>query len=265
MSAGTIRTGMGGWNFEPWRGVFYPKGLTQTKELEYATSKVRAIEVNGTFYSGQKRESYAKWAKAAPDGFVYSLKGNRFCVNRKILAEAGPSIERFFSQGMAELGPKLGPILWQFMHTKRYDAEDFAAFLKLLPRETEGIRLRHVVEPRHASFKDESFIALCREHDVAICVADHKTYPLIADVTSDFVYARLQTGEDENDYAYPSEGLDLWSGRLKAYAAGETPADLPRLAAPAAKTPRDVFAFIITGGKVHAPDGAVELQKRIDA
>lgn len=256
---------MGGWTFEPWRGTFFPKGLRQADELEFATRAVTAIEINGTYYSGQKAESWAKWGAAAPDGFVYSMKASRFCTNRKVLAEAWPSIERFFAQGMENLGPKLGPVLWQLANSKKFEPEDFAGFLKLMPREVGGLPLRHVVEPRHPSFVNAEAVGMCRDHGVAICLAEHATYPMIADVTADFVYARLQIGEDENPTAYTDDGIAQWAGRLKTFAQGGAPDDLPRLAAPAPKRDRDVFAFIISGGKVHAPAGAVALQKAIDA
>ncbi|WP_374573458.1 DUF72 domain-containing protein [Phenylobacterium sp.] len=259
--AGTIRAGIGGWTFEPWRGVFYPKGLRQADELAYAAERLTAIEVNGTYYSSQKPESFAKWAASAPDGFVFSLKASRFCTNRRVLAEAGPSIEKFLSQGLTELGDKLGPILWQFMATKKFDPDDFAAFLKLLPAGHDGLSLRHVVEVRHQSFVDPAFVALCREHGVAICLAHHAEFPQIADVTSSFVYARLMCGADEVETCYPPAEIDGWAERLKTFAAGGAPADLAYAApdAPAPEADRDVFAFFISSGKVRAPAGAMAL------
>lgn len=259
--AGTIRAGIGGWTFEPWRGVFYPKGLKQADELAYAAARLTAIEVNSTYYSSQKPETFAKWRASTPDGFVFSLKASRFCTNRKVLAEAGPSIEKFLNQGIVELGDRLGPIVWQFMATKRFDPDDFAAFLKLLPAGHGGMALRHVVEVRHDSFVDPAFVALCRAHGVAICLAHHAEFPQIADATTDFVYARLIAGSDEVETCYPLGEIDAWAGRFKAYAAGGAPGDLAfaDVATPAPQTPRDVFAFFITEGKVRAPAGAMAL------
>jgi uncharacterized protein YecE (DUF72 family) len=254
---------MGGWTFEPWRGVFYPNGLRQAAELEYASRHVTAIEINGTYYSTFKPDSWAKWRAATPEGFKFSVKASRFCTNRKILGEMGPSLERFMAQGLTELGDRLGPILWQFMGTKKFDPDDFEAFLKLLPRRQDGVAITHVVEPRHASFQTPEFIALCRRHEVAIVLADHASYPLIADVTGPVVYARLQTGSDEIPTAYAPKDLDLWAERLKAYAEGGRPADLPAISPEAApKVPRDVYAFVIHEGKVRAPHAAMALLER---
>jgi uncharacterized protein YecE (DUF72 family) len=261
--AGTFRAGIGGWTFEPWRGVFYPEGLRQADELAYAAARLTAIEVNGTYYSSQKPETFAKWAAAAPDGFVFSLKASRFCTNRKVLAQAEPSIDKFLNQGIVELGDRLGPILWQFMATKAFDPNDFTAFLKLLPDRHGGLPLRHVVEVRHASFVDPAFVELCRKHGVAICLADHATFPQIADVTADFVYARLMAGSDGVKTCYRPAGIKAWAERFKAYAQGAAPDDL-RVADLTAKAPeidRDVFAFFISEGKVNAPAGAMALIK----
>ena len=189
-----IRIGIGGWTFEPWRDNFFPAKWPKARELEYAASKLTAIEVNGTYYSGFKPETFAKWRDATPDDFVFTLKASRFCTNRKVLAEAGESIARFVGQGIVELGPKLGPILWQFMATKKFDPDDFGAFLSLLPAKQDGVALRHAVQVRHESFQTPEFVALCRAAGVAIAFADAPEYPGIADVTGDFVYARLEAG-----------------------------------------------------------------------
>jgi len=237
---------MGGWTFPPWRGVFYPDKLRQADELAWASRRVTAIEINGTYHSLQKRESFAKWARETPDDFVFAVKGSRFCTNRGVLASAGEGIERFFGQGMGALGDKLGPVLWQFMHYKRFDSADFAAFLKLLPEKVEGSRLRHCVEVRHASFADAEFVRLCREHGVAICLSDSEKWPLIDEATADFAYARLMRGADDIETCYPAAQLDEWAQRLAGYA------------------PREVFAFFISGGKVRAPAGAQALLARLD-
>jgi uncharacterized protein YecE (DUF72 family) len=261
--AGRVRAGMGGWTFEPWRGVFYPKGLRQADELEYAARHVTAIEINGTYYSTFKPESWAKWRAATPDGFRFAVKASRFCTNRRELAGMGPALEKFMGQGLTELGDRLGPILWQFMATKKFDPADFEAFLELLPRERDGLPIVHAVEPRHDSFKVPEFIALCRKHEVAIVLADHATYPMIADVTGPIVYARLQTGSDDIETAYPPATLDTWAARLKTYAAGGRPAELAAVSPQAAaEVPRDVYAFVIHEGKVRAPAAAMALIAR---
>ncbi len=213
---GKIRAGIGGWTFEPWRGVFYPKGTRQADELHFASRRLTAIEINGTYYSSQKPETFARWAAETPEGFVFSVKASRFCTNRKVLATAGESIERFFDQGVGELGDRLGPILWQFMPTKTFEPGDFAAFLDLLPQTLGRRRLRHCVEVRHASFADARFVDLCRDHGVTICLADHPTYPMIADVTGDFVYARLMKGDDEIETGYPPLGHRLVGDEVQA-------------------------------------------------
>ncbi len=261
--AGRIRSGIGGWTFPPWRGVFYPDGLRQADELAYASSKLGAIEINGTYYSLQKPASFAAWAAATPDDFSFAVKASRFCTNRKVLSDAGEAIDRFLNQGLSELGPKLGPILWQFMATKKFDPDEFSGFLALLPKELAGQPLRHCVEVRHASFASEAFVDLARAHKVAICASENPDYPLIADVTADFVYARLMKGRDEIETGYAAADLDAWAERFGAYARGETPPDLETLAPKPAATPRDVFAFFISSGKVRAPAAAMALAERL--
>ncbi|CAM5353854.1 hypothetical protein AFEL58S_01285 [Afipia felis] len=261
---GRIYIGIGGWTFAPWRGVFYPEKLAQSRELGYAASKLTSIEINGTYYGSQKPASFRKWAAEVPEDFVFSLKGPRFATNRRVLAEAGDFVKRFYDSGVLELGDKLGPVLWQFMPTKQFDEADFGAFLELLPRQIEGRRLRHVVEVRHDSFRNEAFVALLRKFSIPVVCADHATYPAIADITGDFVYARLQTGQDSVKTAYPPKQLAQWAERLQIWADGGEPDDLPRIGETAARTqPRDVFAYIIHGGKVHAPAGAMELISRV--
>lgn len=260
--SGTIRTGMGGWTFEPWEGTFYPEKLAKKKQLDYASRQVRSIEVNGTYYSGFTPATYARWFAETPEDFVFSIKGNRFVTNRKVLADAGESMAKFFGQGLEELGPKLGPICWQFANTKKFEPDDFEGFLRLLPRELAGLKLRHALEVRHPTFIDPAFPPLARKYGAAICYAHHFDYPEIADVTSDFVYARLQRGSDDVATAYAEPDLEAWAGRLRTWASGGVPKDLP-LADPSAsveKTPRDVFAYIIHEGKIRAPQGAMALQ-----
>lgn len=258
----TIRAGIGGWTFEPWRGTFYPDKLAHAKELEFAASQLTTIEINGTYYSTQSPKSFAKWFSDTPDGFVFSVKGPRYATNRRVLAEAGDSIERFMDSGLSELKGRLGPVLWQFMPTKKFDAADFGAFLALLPRNLDGLALRHCVEVRHASFCVPEFIALVREHGVAVVFAAHATYPAIPDVTADFVYARLQTGSDEEATAYPAKDLKRWAERARAWASGHSPKDLkPVTDKAAAVKARDVFVYFIHEGKVRAPHAAMAFQK----
>ena len=260
----TIRIGIGGWNYEPWRGTFFPQGLPKTKELEHASRQLTAIEINGTFYGSQKPATFAKWRDATPDGFVFTLKASRYCTNRKVLAEAEGSIEKFLTQGITELGDKLGPILWQFAATKTFDPDDFAAFLALLPAEQDGLPLRHALEVRHESFKDPAFIALAAKHKAAIVFADSPKYPSIADQTGDFTYARLLNAEEEIETGYPADALDRWAGVAKGWERGEAPRDLDYVAAPTPTPgPRDIFLFFINGAKVRAPAAAQALIARL--
>jgi uncharacterized protein YecE (DUF72 family) len=260
-----IYTGIGGWTFAPWRGSFYPKGLPHAKELAYASEHLTSIEVNGTFYRTQSPATYRKWASEVPDGFVFSIKGSRYVTNRRVLNEAGESIERFLGSGVTELGDKLGPLLWQFAPFKKFDEADFGAFLELLPEKLDGRPLRHVVEVRHDSFKAPEFIALLRKFNVAVVYTDHATYPNIADVAADFVYARLQRGEDDIPTAYPPKQIDAWAKRLDTWAQGKEPVDLPRVDTKhkPKPVPRDVFAYVIHEGKVRAPAAAMALIERL--
>jgi uncharacterized protein YecE (DUF72 family) len=263
---GQIYIGIGGWNYEPWRSVFYPKGLAQAKELEYAASHLTSIEINATFYGSQKPESFRKWAATVPDGFVFSVKGPRFATNRRVLAEAGDSIKRFLNSGVLELRDRLGPLLWQFAPTKKFDAGDFGKFLELLPAQADGRALRHVVEVRHASFLAPDFVALARSFGTAIVFTDHVRFPSLADATGDFIYARLQKGQDTIPTAYPPKELDAWSKRLRLWAQGGAPEDLPHIDAahaPAKAAPRDVFVYVIHEGKIRAPAAAMALIERL--
>jgi len=259
-SGGRIRIGVGGWTYEPWRGAFYPKDLPQRRELEYAGQKLTSIEINGTYYGSQKPESFAKWRDETPEDFVFAVKGPRFATNRRVLAEAGDSVERFFKSGVTELKAKLGPINWQFATTKRFDPDDFAAFLKLLPNSVGGLAVRHAVEVRNASFKTPEFIALAREHGVAVVIAGDSEYPQIADVTAPFVYARIMgTTEGEKD-GYSGASLDSWAKRARTWAAGGSPPDLETFA-PSKQDDgaRDVFLYVISGHKVRNPAAAMAL------
>jgi uncharacterized protein YecE (DUF72 family) len=263
--AGKIFVGIGGWNFAPWRGVFYPKGLPQAKELAYASQHLTSIEINSTYYGSQKPESFRKWAGAVPDGFVFSVKGPRFATNRRVLAEAGDSIKRFLHSGVAELGDRLGPLVWQFAPTKKFDEADFSAFLQLLPHEFDGRPLRHTVEVRHDSFRTPAFVALLRKFSIPVVFADHQKYPGIADLTGDFAYARLQKGDDSIPTAYPPREIAAWAKRARTWSEGGAPDDLPYvdLAHATRAKPRDVFVYFIHEGKIRAPAAAMALIERL--
>jgi uncharacterized protein YecE (DUF72 family) len=259
-----IRIGVGGWTFEPWRGAFYPSDLPQKRELEYASRKLTSIEINGTYYGSQKPESFAKWHDETPDDFVFALKAPRFATNRRVLAEAGASIERFFTGGVMELKDKLGPINWQFMATKKFDPDDFAAFLKLLPKTVEGRPIRNAVEVRHDSFRSPDFVSLAREHGVAVVMAGDSEFPQIADVTAPFVYARIMGTSEAEPRGYSDAAVDLWIKRVRALASGKAPPGLDTVSPQKAdKTARDVFLYVISGAKVRNPAAAMALIERV--
>jgi uncharacterized protein YecE (DUF72 family) len=260
---GEIRVGVGGWTYEPWRGgVFYPPGLPHARELAHASRTLTTIEVNGTYYSTFKPASFAKWRAETPDGFVFTLKAHRFATNRRVLAEAAPSIAHFVGSGIAELGPKLGPIVWQFMPTKRFDAADFGAFLALLPKEVGGITLRHAVEVRHASFACPQFVDLARTYGVATVFTDSDDYASFADVTGGFVYVRTMRARAELPAGYTATELDAIAACARSWAAGGEPA-APRVAAAVPAQPRDVFVFFISAAKERNPAAAQALIARL--
>ena len=250
---GVIRTGVGGWIHPPWRGVFFPTGLRQADELAYASRNLGVIEINVTYHGFQKPETFARWAAQTPEDFLFTVKASRLCTNRRSLADAGEWVTRFLGQGLTRLGDRLGPILWQFMPNKTFDATDFAAFLAMLPTTLDGQTLRHCVEVRHASFADPAFVDLCAAHGVAICLVDSPDYPMIDAVTADFAYARLMLGEDDIDTGYPADQLDIWARRLGACA-------WPGVAGRG----RDVFALFINAGKLRAPAAACVLAARLE-
>jgi len=243
---GKIRVGIGGWTYEPWRGVFYPEDLPQKRELEFASSRLSSIEINGTYYSTFKPASWVKWREETPKGFIFSVKASRYCTNRRELSGAGESIVRFIGQGMSELRDRLGPISWQFMNTKKFDPEDFEAFLKLLPREVDGLPLRHALEVRNATFKTERFHELARRHNAAIVFADDDTFPAIDEATADFTYARLMRTTEDIETGYPAADLDRWAGRARDWAKRG-----------------DVFIYFISGAKLRAPAAAQALIERL--
>jgi uncharacterized protein YecE (DUF72 family) len=260
----SIRIGVGGWTYEPWRGPFYPDGLVRKRELEFASRQLTSIEINGTYYGSQKPESFAKWHDETPDDFVFSVKGSRFTTNRRVLSDAGESIERFFASGVMNLRHKLGPINWQFMATKKFDPVDFAGFLKLLPKTVDGRAIRHAIEVRHDSFRTPDFVALAREHGVAIVIAGDSEYPQIADLTADFVYARIMGTTDAEAAGYDRAALDLWTQRTRAWQSGAVPDGLDTVdAQQTGKTGRDVFLYVISGFKQHNPAAALAMIERL--
>lgn len=247
MTSGKVRVGIGGWTYEPWRGTFFPQDLPKTRELEYAASRLTAIEINGTFYSSHSPATFAKWRKAVPDGFVFTLKAARYCTQRKDLTQAGESIAKFVSQGIVELEDRLGPILWQLPATKAFDADQIGAFLAMLPSAQDGVPLRHAIEPRHESFDDPAFYDLVRKAGAAVVFADTPKYPCLAEQTGPFTYARLQDAREEVEAGYDDGELDAWASRADNWAAGG----------------RDVFVFFINGAKVRAPAAAQALIARL--
>jgi len=247
--SGIIRAGIGGWTFEPWRGPFYPAGLVQKRELEYAASKLTSIEINGTYYSTFKPDSWMKWRDETPDDFVFSVKASRYCTNRKVLSEGGESFDKFLSQGLTLLGDKLGPINWQFMGTKKFDPVDFEAFLKLLPKEKDGVRLRHALEVRNPTFACEEFYDLARKYGAAIVYAvddEEPTWPQIDEHTADFTYARLMSSREDEPTGMTDAELDAIAAKTREWAKNG-----------------DVFAYFISGAKVRNPAAAMALIEKV--
>lgn len=243
-----IRTGIGGWTFEPWRGGnFYPEGLPHSRELAWASRQLPAIEINGTFYGAQKPATFARWRDETPDGFMFSLKASRYCTQGRVLAEAGKSVARFIGSGITELGDKLGPVLWQFKPTRVFDAADFGAFLALLPERQDGIALKHALEVRHASFQDPAFVALAKKHGCAIVFTDSDQFPSIDEETADFRYARLLMAAPDQPTGYDAAALDHWADTARTWGAGQ----------------RDVFMYFINGAKERAPAAAGALLGRL--
>ena len=264
MAAPSIRVGIGGWTFEAWRGSFYPAGLSHAHELAYASRRLTAIEVNGTYYSSQKPATFAKWRDDTPDGFVFSLKASRFATNRRVLADAGESIRRFVGSGIAELGPKLGPIVWQFAPTKRFEPEDFEAFVAQLPAAVDGLPLRHALDVRHESFKTPAYLALARRHGCATVFTDSDDYPSFADPTGPFLYARLMRTDARFDAGVEPLVLGAYAQCARLWRDGGEPDKLPRVAPrQLAGAERDVFMFFISGAKEKAPAAAMALIERL--
>jgi uncharacterized protein YecE (DUF72 family) len=249
MTPDRIHVGVGGWTFPPWRDNFYPKGLPHKQELHYASRQLTAIEINGTFYSTFKPPQFAKWRDETPEGFVFSMKANRFTTHRRDLSTAGESIARFTGSGIAELREKLGPIVWQLMPTMKFDAANIEALFRLLPREAGGRRLRHVLDARHESFVCEEYLDLARRHGVATVHTDSDKYPAIADPGEPLAYLRLMRTRSECATGYRPADIGRWAAGCRAWTA---------------KGPeREVFAFFISGAKERAPAAAMALLRRL--
>lgn len=242
-----IRIGIGGWNYKPWRGEFYPAGLVQRRELEYASGKLTSIEINSTFYGSQKPASFAKWHAETPQGFVFAVKGPMFATSRRLLAEAGESIARFFDSGVLLLQDKLGPINWQLAPDKEFDLGDLEAFFDLLPKQLEGRQIRHAIEVRNASFRTPQFAALARKYGVAIVLAGDSQFPQIEDTTAPLVYARIMGTSGSQPHGYSSQALDEWAARAGSWAADG----------------REVFLYVISGFKARNPAAAMALIERV--
>jgi len=286
--AGTIRIGISGWNYKPWRGVFYPEGLTQKRELEYASEQFRTIEINGTFYSMQRPSSFASWRERTPEGFVFSVKGPRYITHMLKLKNVKAPLANFLASGLFNLREKLGPILWQFPPNMRFNPEKFESFFQMLPRNTEEAAalarkhddkvkgravltpdakrpMRHAVEIRHDSFRDEAFIALLRKYDIALVCADTVDWPRLMDLTSDFVYCRLHGSEELYASGYDDDALDDWARRVHRWAQGGEPQDAERVCgrSETRKSGRDVYVYFDNDMKVKAPRDAAALAKRL--
>ena len=242
-----IRVGVGGWTYEPWRNNFFPKGLAHSQELSWASRRLTTIEVNATYYNTFKPAAFARWREQTPADFVFSLKANRFATNRKVLAGAGESIARFVGSGISELGPKLGPIVWQFMPTKRFDAADFEAFLALLPRQVDGLALRHALDVRHESFLSPGFLPLVRRYGCVAVHTDSNQFPAITDADAEFAYLRLMRSHAGCPTGYPPASLDQWAEGARAWAGRGKP----------------TFIYFISGAKERAPAAAMALISRL--
>jgi len=285
---GTVRIGISGWRYPPWRGVFYPPKLPQKRELAYAANIFRSIEINGTFYSLQRPEYFEAWAAETPDDFIFSVKGPRFITHIKRLKNVKAPLANFLASGVLRLGPKFGPILWQFPPNFRFDPKKLESFLKMLPHDTEAAaalarrhdkrlsgrsalktdakrQLRHAMEIRHNSFVTPAFIELLRAYDVALVCADTVEWPRLMDVTSDFVYCRLHGSEQLYASGYDDEALDQWAARVASWARGEQPVDAELIIKPGESRmqPRDVFIYFDNDAKVRAPFDAQGLMARV--
>ncbi len=288
MGSGTVRIGISGWTYARWRGVFYPERLPHRQELSYATRQFASIEINGTFYGLQKPESFARWRDETPDDFVFAVKGSRYITHMRRLNDIDAQLSNFFASGLLRLGPKLGPILWQFPPRMAFDAGRFDAFFRLLPRDTKEAEtlarrhddrltgrswltsdveqpIRHAVEIRNDSFRSRQFIELLRQYGIALVCADTVDWPRLMDVTSDFVYCRLHGSQELYVSGYDEQALDSWARRVRAWAQGGEPADAERVLGPSLRRPagRDVYLYFDNDAKVRAPADAKGLAERL--
>jgi uncharacterized protein YecE (DUF72 family) len=282
-----VHIGISGWTYAPWRGVFYPKGLTHKRELEYAASQFSSLEINGTFYGMQRPDAFASWADQAPDDFVFAVKGPRYLTHMRRLNDVAVPLANFLASGLLRLGPKLGPILWQFPPNFRFDAERIGPFLKLLPHDTDAAAtlgkrhddklkaaawlkvdtarpVRHAFEIRHESYRTPAFIDLLRKYDVALVCSDTVEWPRLMDVTADFIYCRLHGSDELYASGYDDKALDTWATRVAAWAKGREPEDADRVNGPGKKRKRDVFVYFDNDMKVRAPFDALALRERVD-
>lgn len=258
-----IRIGIGGWVYEPWRGRFYPKGWQQRRELEYASRHVTSIEINSTYYAAQKPETYARWRDAVPADFVFSAKAPKRITQSRRLASTGGQVEAFLGD-LLNLGDRLGPVIWQLDRNAQVDRDDFAAFLALVPDALDGRRLRHVLDVRDAAFVDAGYVALARARGMAIVHTDAPDLPQIADLSADFVYARLMRSRAWIETGYPDDALDAWAALARRWARGEDPAELPHVSpVPAPVRPRDVFLYFISAAKERNPAAAMALLRKL--
>jgi uncharacterized protein YecE (DUF72 family) len=285
---GQIRVGISGWRFDGWRGGFYPGDLPQRRELEFASRQLNSIELNGTFYSTQKPQSFQAWSKDTPDDFVFAIKGSQFITHVRKLENVEGALANFFAQGMLCLGKKLGPILWQLPPQTSFNAERIEQFLKLLPHSQkqaaayakqrdewmagrswleveEDLPLRHAMECRHKSFATPEYIALLRKYGVALVVADSVKWPVMMDITADIIYCRLHGSEKLYPEGYTSDGIDTWARRVIAWSRGEEVTDGARIhPEPGPKrSSRDVFVYFDDDNKARAPFNAQSLSKKI--
>jgi uncharacterized protein YecE (DUF72 family) len=283
-----IRIGMSGWTYVPWRGEFYPKGLPQRRELEYASRQVNSIEVNGTFYGTQKPASFQAWAAATPDDFVFSIKGNQYITHVTRLKDPEMPLANFFASGVLTLGPKLGPFLWQLPPSFKYDAQLLENFFKTLPKDAdaasdlayrhdmkiagnaaikaaEGTTLRHALEVRNKSFENEEFIALLRQYNIALVVADTAgKWPFMEDITADFVYVRLHGDKKIYVSGYTEPAIDEWARKVRRWSEGGNPQGTKLIAPapPAGSKKRNVYVYFDNDVKTRAPFDAISLGKR---
>ncbi|MGY3264107.1 uncharacterized protein YecE (DUF72 family) [Lysobacter sp. HA35] len=259
-----IRIGIGGWTYAPWRHTFYPPGLVTRRELEYASRRFSTVEINGTFYGARRASEYAQWREQTPEGFVFSVKAPQHITQRGPLAKCGKAAWAFLNGGLAELGDRLGPVLWHMPPSRLFDADDLAAFLDLLPRTLDGRPLRHVIEPGHPSFVDPRFIEIARGFGAGTVFTDAPDMPVFGDVTGRIVYLRLMRSRVDLAEGYEGAELDTWLERAREWARGEEPSDVPHLVEPATLLgKREVYVYFIGGAKQRNPAAGMAMISRL--